>query len=103
MTDLKQLRVNAENSQPGTFWGHVATPMTVIDLIDRIEALERENAELRKDAERLDWLNENYFHREMDDFDARILKRGEISDQWVFFLPKGVTGAIRDRIDEAMK
>ena len=48
MTDLKQLRVNAENSQPGTFWGHVATPMTVIDLIDRIEALERENAELRK-------------------------------------------------------
>lgn len=91
---------------------------------DRIEQLERENAVLekrlqeiqrmclgyqeehdglRKDAELLDWLGQNFFSREMNDFDARILNRGEKYHQWVFFAPKNVQGDIRNVLNAAMK
>ena len=68
-----------------------------------LEELKRENAELRKDTERINWLAQNFFHREMNDFDTRILGRGETSNQWVFFAPKEIQGDIRDVLDAAMQ
>jgi hypothetical protein len=54
---------------------------------------------LRKDAERLDWLDKNMFHREMNEWDARI-HRGET--MWVMFAPNGVQGSARNVIDAAL-
>jgi hypothetical protein len=69
-----------------------------------IETLE---CELRKaqaahagaDTERLDWLDENIFSREMDDFDRRMYRDHFM---WVLFAPKDTQGTARRIIDAAM-
>lgn len=48
------------------------------------------------DTTRLNYLNHNFFHREMDDWDRRI--RPE-QTMWVTFGPQGVQGDIRRVID----
>ena len=70
------------------------------DAIGVIEAQAREIEGLRKDAERLDWLEQNIFHREMDEWDSKIGGRGNQS-MWVLFAPKGLQGSARNIIDAA--
>jgi len=50
------------------------------------------------DTERMDWLDQNIFHRGMDDLDA--MRRQE-TWMWVTFAPKGVQGTARSIIDAA--
>lgn len=54
-----------------------------------------------QDTERMDYLNKNFFHREMDSYDTRL--RGETQTMWVTFGPKGVQGSIRDVVDAQME
>lgn len=63
-----------------------------------VDAAALENGDGR-DAERLDWLDENMFHREMNEWDARI-HGGE--SMWVTFAPKEVQGSARKIIDAAL-
>jgi hypothetical protein len=49
-----------------------------------------------EDTKRLDWLDKNMFHREMNEWDARI-HAGET--MWVTFAPKGIQGSARKIID----
>ena len=65
-----------------------------------IRAMKAEIEGLRKDAERLDWLEQNIFHREMDEWDSKIGGRGNQS-MWVLFAPKGLQGSARNIIDAA--
>jgi hypothetical protein len=54
-----------------------------------------------KDAERLDWLDQNLFNREPDSFDKMAV--GKDRTMWVFFGPiRHGGGTARQRIDEAM-
>lgn len=94
-------------------------------LSDRIAELERQLEEARKqmeaqknewlsweakrktfeeDANMLNWLDQNIFHREPDDFD---LKYGRCSTgivtNWQIYAPKGVHGSARAIIAAAMK
>ena len=55
-----------------------------------------------EDAARLDWLEQNIFHREMDEWDSKFGGRGNQS-MWVLFAPKGVQGSARKIIDAARK
>ena len=56
---------------------------------------------LKADVERLDWLAQNFFHREnLDWVTGKVSKE---SNMWVFFAPVGVQGDVRDVIDAAMK
>ncbi len=57
-------------------------------------------AELERDAARLDWLDKNIFHREIDSFDKRLYP-GSI--MWVTFAPQGTQGTARRIIDAAMQ
>lgn len=63
-------------------------------------------AEARRDAleeaARLDWLDQNIFHRELDEWDSKVGGRG-IQNMWVLFAPKGVQGSARKIIDAARK
>lgn len=43
-----------------------ASPATVLSLLDENEALQAENEKLRKDAERLQWVTENWFYQTLD-------------------------------------
>ena len=52
-----------------------------------------------EDAGLLDWLDENIFHREMDDWDK---ERMPTMNMWVMFAPKGVQGAARNIIRAAI-
>lgn len=54
-----------------------------------------------KDTERLDYLNNNFFHREMDAHDAKL--RGDTQTMWVMFGPKGVQGDIRQVVDAQLE
>jgi hypothetical protein len=68
-------------------------------LLAKVERLERENAELRKDAERLDFIEKNSDHRIIR------CKRGR---RWAFEraftnYEYPVFPTLRDAIDEAMK
>jgi hypothetical protein len=52
------------------------------------------------DKERLDWLDQNIYCREMDDFDRSLY--GEDTTMWVFFAKsRHGGGTARERIDEA--
>ncbi|MGN6656023.1 MAG: hypothetical protein ACTHJ9_11875 [Rhodanobacter sp.] len=51
-----------------------------------------------EDTKRLDWLDKNMFHREMNEWDARV-HNGET--MWVTFAPKGIQGSARKIIDAA--
>jgi hypothetical protein len=52
------------------------------------------------DKQRLDWLNENIFFREKNEWDEKIYSG---YNQWVFFSPVGTHGDIRKLIDRTMK
>ena len=55
-----------------------------------------------EDAALLDWLEQNLFHRGMDEWDAKFGGRGD-QNMWVLFAPKGVQGSARRIIDAATK
>jgi len=55
-----------------------------------------------EDAARLDWLDKNIFHRDMDEWDARY-GHGDGYNMWVLFAPKGAQGGARSIIDAARK
>ena len=55
---------------------------------------------VQEDAARLDWLEQNLFHREMDEWDVKFGGRGD-QNMWVLFAPKGVQGSARRIISAA--
>lgn len=55
-----------------------------------------------EDTALLDWLDQNIFHREMDEWDAKYGGRGD-QNMWVLFAPKGVQGSARNIINAARK
>ena len=64
------------------------------DLPELIEAL-------RADAERLDWLNNNFYSREnLDWITGKVCNK---NNMWVFFAPTGPQGNIRTVLDAARK
>lgn len=67
---------------------------------DALEAQVREIEGLRKDAERLDWLDQNLFNREMGEWD-KMLSGRDGQNMWVLFAPKGHQGSARNIIDAA--
>lgn len=75
---------------------HIATanPATVLALCDEIERL-------RKDADRLDWLEQNLFNRENIDWITKA--PSTTHNMWVMFAPVGVQGSARGIIDAAME
>lgn len=52
------------------------------------------------DTARLNWLNQNFFSREKNAWDAALHAD---ATQWVFFAPQGVQGDVRVVIDAAMQ
>lgn len=73
--------------------------ITPPDAAAQIAALQAEVEGLRKDAELLDHLSENYFASEMNDFDKKL--RPNV-DTWQFFLPKDIGGSLRNRLRAAI-
>lgn len=71
-----------------------AKPATVISLLDKLEAAE-------KDAARLNWLEQNLFNRENIDWVTK--KPCTKFNMWVLFSPVGTQGSSRTIIDAAMK
>ena len=57
---------------------------------------------VQEDAARLDWLEQNLFHREEDEWDTKFGGYKEYN-MWVLFSPKGIQGRARDIIDAARK
>lgn len=55
-----------------------------------------------EDTAMLDWLDQNIFHREMNEWDAKYGGRGD-QNMWVLFAPKGVQGSARNIINAARK
>lgn len=56
---------------------------------------------LQTDSEILDYLDDNFFHRSMDDLDQKIYKN---TSMWVFFAPTKAGGyTARQRLTDAMK
>ena len=55
-----------------------------------------------EDTARLDWLEQNLFHREKDEWDTKFGGYKEYN-MWVLFSPKGIQGRARDIIDAAIK
>ncbi len=53
-----------------------------------------------EDAARLDWLEQNLFHREKDEWDTKFGGYKEYN-MWVLFSPKGIQGSARNIIDAA--
>jgi hypothetical protein len=51
------------------------------------------------DKERLDWLDQNIFHREQDEWDKR---QHPGATMWVMFSPTGHQGTARNIIDAAI-
>lgn len=66
----------------------------ILSLLDRADKAE-------KDAERLDWLEQNLFHRENVDWITG--KVSKTHNMWVTFAPVGVQGSARRIIDSAME
>ena len=60
------------------------------------------DANVQEDAARLDWLEQNLFHREKDEWDTKFGGYKEYN-MWVLFSPKGIQGRARDIIDAARK
>ena len=57
---------------------------------------------VQEDAARLDWLDQNIFHREMGEWDAKYGGLGNYN-MWVMFAPKGAQGSARNILDAARK
>ena len=60
-----------------------------------------EMKEIKKDGERLDFLGQNFFHRENVDWVTGNLIKD--TNMWVFFAPSNVQGDIRVVLDAAEK
>lgn len=74
--------------------GDIKDINTVLVQRDRLEKAE-------KDAERLDWLEQNLFNREnVDWITGKVSKTHNL---WVTFAPVGVQGSARRIIDSAME
>lgn len=59
--------------------------------------------QLLEDQKRLDWLDQNIFSREPDEWDSKYgACRDGKTNQWVMFAPKGIQGSARSIIDGAM-
>jgi hypothetical protein len=85
-----------------------ANPAAILALLDELEdshkaygLLFKENAELRKDAERLDHVE--LFAREPDDWERKygVCRDGK-TQCWTFYAPKGAQGSTRAIIDAAI-
>ena len=68
-----------------------------------IDALAKRIEELEKDAKLLDWLGENFFNREMGNFDSVVLGRMGVQTMWVFFTPIEARGNLRELLHAAME
>lgn len=66
-----------------------------------VERVEKGLAAAKADAERLDWLTQNFYSRE--NIDCFTGKPSKTETMWVFFAPKGVQGYVRNVIDAAIK
>lgn len=75
---------------------------STLEMAAKIDALEANLAEVIKDAERLEWLNDNFFtaNNLLDDMDKRLNKE---KWAWLFFAPIGIQSDIRIVLDEAIK
>ena len=71
-----------------------------LDKDAEIAALKAERDALRKDAELLDWLDQNIFSRENINFMGQL---DPTMNMWVTFSPKGHQGSARNILDAAMQ
>jgi hypothetical protein len=86
--------------------GHMPEPVLEEELAEyiaavnpaSIRALIAEVRALREDKARLDWLDKNMFHREKNEYDARIWRDHTM---WVAFAPSGIQGSARKIVDAA--
>ena len=77
--------------------------MSIFELHAELVKLQAEMAALLKDQERINWLENNLFNREPDDWDRKYgMCRDGDTNQWALFAPKGVQGSARAIIDAAM-
>lgn len=96
----QQLDVMAKNTEAQAH----ASVMREIELEDKAKKLERELEEARKDAELLDWLDNNIFAKDPDDWDQKYGRcRNGKTQMWAIFAPKGVQGSARRIVDAAIK
>lgn len=85
-------------TQAITFWQDFSIPTDLEISLDR-ETIKQ----LLEDRERLDWLENNLFSREPDNWDRKYgMCRDGDTNQWALFAPKGVQGSSRAIIDAAM-
>ena len=75
-------------------------PAAQADTLAECKRLRAQVDELGKDAERLDWLEKNLFHRENVDWITG--KLSESQNMWATFTPVGEQGAARTIIDAAI-
>lgn len=94
---LKNLRTFIEAHQ-------VRAGFTRLQKIDEhlatVDAVIAEIEALQKDKARVDWLEQNVFHREKDEWDRRVHGK---SVMWVFFAPENVQGSARRILDAAVE
>jgi hypothetical protein len=70
-------------------------------LVERhLATLSRAPGQDVKDAQRMDHLDKNIFHREMSDWDKRLYPGHSM---WVTFAPEGVQGSARKILDAAIQ
>lgn len=74
------------------------------DSTAKLGALERELEEARKDAAMLDWLDNNIFAKDPDDWEQKYGRcRDGKTQMWAIFAPKGIHGSARKIIAAAIK
>ena len=74
----------------------------LFEIVDAARAARTPVDSVLEDAARLDWLEQNLFHREKDEWDTKFGGYKEYN-MWVLFSPKGIQGRARDIIDAARK
>ena len=111
MPDLSQLTergakawagVDAQGLREGFTAADMAT-VTAQGFRDGVASVSAQAADsVQEDAARLDWLEQNLFHREKDEWDTKFGGYKEYN-MWVLFSPKGIQGSARNIIDAARK
>ena len=97
----KTLEAAFAPAQPAVEASRFGSPELQAMIIAR--CVEKDQADsVQEDAARLDWLEQNLFHRVMDEWDVKFGGRGD-QNMWVLFAPKGVQGSARRIIDAARK
>jgi hypothetical protein len=76
------------------------TKESIEDVKQAYALLFKENARLKRDAERMDWLENNLFHIEPDEWTAKFSPH---LNTWRIFAPKGVQGSARAILDAAIE